>query len=114
MDIQDQMKARLAAYSEFLTKLSHNGVVTDLEAELTGRLASLGLTDVDSRAVDALAIPSLDVIRCSRDDADSRSTSITSHSGRNGNAVPIVLFFSAIKSFGGKVFEKTARRIRSG
>jgi hypothetical protein len=34
------MKARLAAYSEFLTKLSHNGVVTDLEAEQLRRLAT--------------------------------------------------------------------------
>ena len=52
--------------------------LTDLDAALTGRLATLGLTEADSRAVDAVAVPSLDVIRRSRDDADLRSTSIRS------------------------------------
>ncbi len=52
--------------------------LTDLDAELTGGLATLGLTETDSRAVDALAVPSLDLIRHTRADADARSASITS------------------------------------
>ena len=52
--------------------------LADLDAELTGRLAALGLTAVDSRAVDAVAVPSLDLIRRTRADADTRGASIAS------------------------------------
>ena len=52
--------------------------LTNLDAELTGRLATLGLTLADSRAVDAVAVPSLDLIRITRSDADTLSASIAS------------------------------------
>lgn len=50
--------------------------LSDLDAELAGRIATLGLTTTDSRSVDAVAVPALDVIRRLRDDADARSTSV--------------------------------------
>jgi len=53
-------------------------ILTGLDAELTSRLATLGLTSADSRAVDAVAVPSLVLIRRTRADADFRSASISS------------------------------------
>lgn len=50
--------------------------LVDLEAELASRLAALGLTAVDSRAVDAVAVPSLELIRRSRVDFDTRDAAI--------------------------------------
>jgi uncharacterized protein YhaN len=52
--------------------------LTDLDAELAGRLAALGLTAADSRAVDAVAVPTLDLIRRTRTGAETRSASIAS------------------------------------
>ncbi|MCP4962412.1 MAG: AAA family ATPase [Actinomycetia bacterium] len=52
--------------------------LADLVAELTGRLATLGLTSVDSRAVDAVVVPSLDLIRRTRAEANTSSAAITS------------------------------------
>ena len=51
--------------------------LTDLDAQLAGGLATLGLAAADSRAVDAVAVPSLDLIRRTRVDADARSALMT-------------------------------------
>ena len=47
--------------------------MTDVDAELAGSLATLGLMAADSRAVDAVAVPPLDLIRRTRADAEERS-----------------------------------------
>ena len=60
------------------TRTETSRKLADLDAELTGQLATLGLTKADSRAVDAIAVPSVELIRRTRDDADTRSTTMNS------------------------------------
>ena len=54
-------RIRKAATSVTWTETSRK--LADLDAELTGQLATLGLTKADSRAVDAIAVPSVELIR---------------------------------------------------
>ncbi|MBK7322590.1 MAG: AAA family ATPase [Candidatus Microthrix sp.] len=67
------------------TRTETSRKLADLDAELTGQLATLGLTNADSRAVDAIAVPSLELIRRTRDDTDARSATMSSVDHRIGS-----------------------------
>ena len=67
------------------TRTETSRKLADLDAELTGQLATLGLTNADSRAVDAIAVPSLELIRRTRDDAEARSATMKSVDQKMGS-----------------------------
>ena len=52
--------------------------LTQIDAEISAKLTSLGLTGADSRRVDAVSVPSSELIRSTRSDVDARCAAITS------------------------------------